>query len=124
MIKLSFMALILAIIANVVSNLLLKKAMVTAKGDTVRETVFGVLTSVWAWAGFLCLAVLLVSYLTAIRTLPLGPSYATVTAMTIAMLTAWGMLSGTEPLTVIKLVGIGAIIIGFILITVPFGRAP
>lgn len=122
MIKLSILALCLAILANVVSNLLFKHAMTTVKGETPLQTVLGVLTSIPAWAGFLCAGVLLASYLYAIRTLPLGPSYASVTAMTIALLTAWGMISGTEPLVPVKLVGIAAIIIGFVLITVPFGR--
>ena len=74
------------------------------------------------WLGFLCAGVLLVSYLFAIRTLPLGASYATVTAMTIAILTAWGIFSGSEPADPLRLAGIGAIMIGFVLVTVSLGR--
>lgn len=123
MIRLSIAALLLAVFANVISNILFKRGMQDARGETVRETVFAALTSGAIWAGFLCAGVLLVSYLFAIRTLPLGASYATVTALTIAILTAWGIVTGTEPADPVRLAGIGAIVFGFVLVTVSLGRA-
>jgi len=113
---------IVAIAANVTANLLLKRAMGGIDGARPLEALVHFLTSWTAWAGIASAGILFVSYLMAIRTLPLAPTYAAVTATTIALLTAWGLTLGGEAFSLPKLLGILAIAVGFVLIVVPFDR--
>lgn len=120
---LGYMALGIAVIANFVANLALKRAMQQAGSGSLADILFALLASIWFWSGIISAVVLLGAYLFAIRTVPLGVSYATVTALTIALLTTWGFLLGSDSFSVIKIVGVTAIIAGLVLITVPLGSA-
>ena len=117
-----YAALLLAVIGNTVANIALKRAMQDIGSGSRIQVLLGLLGSGFFWLGLISAGVLLVAYLVAIRTLPLGASYATVTALTIAILTSWGIFWGTEPADPVRMAGIGAIVIGFVLVTVSLGR--
>lgn len=119
----AYFALLLAVLGNTIANIALKRAMQGMDAENRLQAVLGLLGSGFFWLGIGSAGVLLVSYLFAIRTLPLGASYATVTALTIAILTAWGMVTGAEPADAVRLAGIAAIVVGFVLVTVSLGRA-
>lgn len=114
-----YLALGLAIVANVVANISLKRAMQDLEVDGLRSVVTGLVGSGAFWLGICCLAVLLSSYLFAIRLIPLGIAYAGVTSLTIALLTVWGMLYGGEQVGTLRLFGIIAVILGFVCIVMP-----
>ena len=118
-----YLALVLAIAGNTIANIALKRAMLGVGTGSRTEAVLVLLGSGAFWLGLASAGVLLVSYLVAIRTLPLGASYATVTGTTIALLTVWGIVTGTEPADPVRLAGVGAIVVGFVLVTVSLGRA-
>lgn len=121
MILWGYMALGLAVAANFCANIALKRAMQGVGGDSLREVITSLLFSWPFWVGIGAAVVLLSAYLFAIRILPLGTSYAAVTALTIALLTTWGFWTGSDPFTLAKVIGVMAIIIGFVLVTLPFG---
>lgn len=116
---LGFLALGLAILANVIANISLKRTMQGLEVDGLRSIILGLLGSGLFWLGIGCLAVLLSSYLFAIRIIPLGIAYAGVTSLTIALLTIWGVLYGGESLGPVRLIGIIAVILGFVCIVLP-----
>lgn len=120
---LGYLALGIAVAANFTSNLALKRAMQQVEGGGLFRTATTLAGSMAFWTGIGCALVLLAAYLYAIRTLPLGISYATVTGLNIALLTGWGVLSGTDPVSLIRMVGVGVIILGFVLVVVPSGAA-
>ena len=95
--------------------------MLRVEGGWLWSIMQSLMTSLPFWLGIGSAVVLLGAYLFARRILPLGTRYAAVTALTIALLTIWGFWSGTDTLTVFKAVGVCAIILGFVLVTVPFG---
>lgn len=112
----SILALSIAILANASANIFLKRAMETAGGGSTAAMIWTVITSATAWIGFASAGLLLISYLAAIRSLPLGPAYASVTGVTIAILTTWDTVAAGESLGLMKLSGIGLIVVGFILV--------
>lgn len=122
MIGLGYLALGIAVLANFSSNLAFQRAMQQVEGGSLGEILWSLLGSFPFWLGIGFAMVLLGAYLFAIRILPLGTSYAAVTALTIALLTTWGFWSGSDTLTWAKVTGILAIIVGFVLITGPFGN--
>lgn len=116
-----YLALGIAVAANFIANIALKRAMQRLETGSIGDVIMGLLGSLPFWIGMGSAMVLLGAYLFAIRILPLGTSYAAVTALTIALLTIWGFWSGSDTLTLAKVAGVCAIIIGFVLVTVPFG---
>ncbi len=116
---LGFLALGIAILANVIANISLKHAMQNLEVNGVRSVIFGLLGSGAFWMGICSLAVLLSAYLFAIRLIPLGIAYAGVTSLTIALLTVWGMFYGGENVGMLRLIGITAVILGFVCIVMP-----
>ena len=120
MTPISIIAVIVAITANVASNILFKAAMQRASGEGFLQVALSVARTWQIWLGLTLAGVLVVSYLIAIRNLPLGPTYAQVTGMTIALLTLWGYVMGGQSLDVIKLLGTALIIAGFLLVVIPF----
>lgn len=121
MTSVGYLALAVAVGSNFVANIALKRAMGRVSGDNLWEVLGTLLSTAAFWVGMGFAVLLLGSYLFAIRILPLSTSYAAVTALTIALLTVWGFWSGTDTLTLPKVVGVIAIIAGFVLVTVPFG---
>ena len=119
--SLGYVALGVAVAANFAANLALKRAMVQLEGGGLAATLLALLGSLAFWVGIGCAMVLLGAYLYAIRTVPLGIAYAAVTALNIALLTSWGFMSGTDPFSTLKLVGVAVIIFGFVLIMLPSG---
>lgn len=120
---LGFLALGVAVAANFVANLALKRAMVQVEGGGLVAIALTLLGSLAFWIGIGSAMVLLAAYLYAIRTVPLGISYASVTALTIGLLTTWGFLSGAEPVTLTRMIGVAVIIAGFILVMLPSGSS-
>lgn len=109
-------ALLLAICSNAFANVMLKRAMSGIEAEGPGAVAAALLRSGAFWAGIAGAVVLLGAYLLAIRSLPLGPTYAAVTSVTIALLTAWGLTFGQESLGWMKLAGVGAVILGIVLI--------
>ena len=118
---LGYVALGIAVLANFTANIALKRAMQQVGGGSLGDILLGLLGSLAFWTGIGSAVVLLSAYLFAIRTLPLGTSYAAVTALTIAALTVWGFWTGSDPVTIFKAIGVMAIILGFLLVTLPLG---
>lgn len=116
-----YIALGIAVAANFTANLALKRAMVHSGAEGLAATLLSLLGSLAFWIGIGSAMVLLGAYLYAIRTVPLGISYAAVTALNIALLTVWGVLSGADSFSALKMTGVAVIILGFILIMVPAG---
>ncbi|MEM7364913.1 MAG: SMR family transporter [Pseudomonadota bacterium] len=101
---------VIAVVANVATNLLLKKAMTSMSGEG--SLVLEALSSPWLWGGILAGLVLLGSYLMAIRELDLSISYAVVTAAALIGVTLMSALLFEESLTAMKGVGVVLIIVG------------
>ena len=100
----------IAVVANVATNLLLKKAMTSMSDEG--SLVFQAATSVWLWGGIVAGLVLLGSYLMALRELDLSISYAVVTAAALIGVTLMSALLFNESLNLMKALGVALIIVG------------
>lgn len=94
---LSWAALIFAVAANIAANIWLKKAMVTVDTSLGKGLFLQVLGSASFWAGGFFACLLLISYLSAIRHLPVGTAYAFTTSLAMAgIIVAENRLFGTH----------------------------
>lgn len=78
---LSWAALALAIMANVAANTSLKQAMISVSTDSDKSILLQVLAVPSFWIGLVFAGVLLLSYLVAIRNMPVGTAYAFTTSL-------------------------------------------
>lgn len=81
-----FAFLIVAVVANLVTNFSLKAAVRSLDTSSVGSVVLGLLSSPWAWIGGLSGFVLLGSFMAAIRLLPLSVAYPVLTAIAIVVM--------------------------------------
>lgn len=101
-----------AVVANVAANVSLKKLATGLKFDGIGPLVTSVLLTPWSWiAGGSC-AVLLTLYVLAIRTLPLGVTYITVSSLALAGLTVIDVVTGGKTLDFWWLAGLSFVILG------------
>ncbi len=78
---LPWIALAVAVIANISANLLLKQVMVRVDPASTRSTLLQVLSSASFWLGIAAAAVLLLAYLVAIRNISVGTAYVVTTSL-------------------------------------------
>jgi multidrug transporter EmrE-like cation transporter len=109
--------LLVAVIANIATNLLLKKTMRSIEAPLGVELARQAVLSPWLWGAFVAGGLLLLSYILAIRTMDLSLSYAIVTSAALLGITFFAWLVFHEPLTVTKIFGVLLIIGGIILVT-------
>ncbi len=106
-----------AIVANIVTNFALKTAVRGVDTTSILTIFGGLIKSPWAWCGMLGASVLLVSFMGAIRTLPLSTAYPILTALAILTMTIieWGFQGvSIGPLKIVGLtltiLGVGALV--------------
>lgn len=113
-----YVSLCVAVLANIVSNVSLRRAVRDVDTQSAFSIATGLLTSPAAWLGIASAGLLLAAYMTAIRSLPLSMCYAAVTVLAMAGLTAWGGLTGTEVITPLRLLGLALVVAGICLVVV------
>ncbi|MEM9342749.1 MAG: SMR family transporter [Pseudomonadota bacterium] len=107
-----WIALVLAIAGNVGANVAFKRFIQNADG-----TVLQAVKQPSLWIGLCLGGLLLVSYLYALRGLPLGLAYTFATSISIAGITLAGVLLYGETITLRSAVGIAVIMAGIVLLT-------
>ena len=95
----SFVA--LAVTANVVTNFSLKIAVRKIETGSPGQIVLGLIKTPYTWIGLFGAAVLLVSFMAAIRTLPLSSAYSALTALAIASITFIEWWGQGEPMSLV-----------------------
>lgn len=107
-------ALLLAVCANISANVALKLAVLGFSGPLdIRAT----LTAPWAWVGVISCILLLGGYLIAIRGVELSIAYPIVTGLAMVGIAIMGHVLFAEALNLQKLVGIGFIIAGVVVLS-------
>ncbi|MFQ5563766.1 MAG: DMT family transporter [Parvularculaceae bacterium] len=107
----------IAVVANIATNLMLKKTMAAIDAPFGAAFVKETLVSPWLWGALVAGGTLLGSYLLAIRTLDLSLSYAVVTSAALVGITVFAAIAFGEAMTAMKLSGTALIILGIALIT-------
>lgn len=108
----SWAALVVATIANIVANTSLKQAMISVDTNLDKIILLQVLGLVSFWIGLVFAGVLLLSYLVALRHLPVGTAYAFTTSLAMAgIIIVESRLFGT-PVSMSKAAGIGFVALG------------
>ncbi|MEO1137362.1 MAG: hypothetical protein AAFW68_12280 [Pseudomonadota bacterium] len=110
-----------AVLANIATNVMLKKLMAGASNASGIPLVIELVTSWWFWGAAISGVVLVGGYLLAIRTLDLSVSYSIVTASALIGISIASALLLGESLTLVKLAGIALIIAGIYLISMTQG---
>lgn len=110
-------ALFVAVIANVVANSALKVAVASISANSVRGVLLQLLSQASLWIGLAFAAVLLVSYMTALRGLPASTAYIVVSSLAVlGLLVVDNTLFGI-PLGGTKLLGTALAVCGVWLMT-------
>lgn len=112
----SWLALLLCVVANINANLAFKRFMIAQPMDLTWPSAVAAATNPWLWAGGVSAAIVLGSYLYAIRALPLGVAYPLVTGVAVAGVALAGNLLFGEALGAMRLLGIALVIGGVMLI--------
>ncbi len=108
----AWVALSIAVLANVVANLSLKVAARGASGETASSRLFAFLAQPWTWVGIGAAILLLVCYLIAIREIGLGVAYASVTSVALVLITVSASFILGERLTLMTILGMALVILG------------
>ncbi len=109
--------LMLAVVANVGANIALKTAMVSVSAPTNKEMIFQIVEKTSFWIGIACAGILLLSYLVAIRQMPVSNAYITVTSLAMVGLVSVEWLAYGTPLGISKILGMVLVICGISLLT-------
>jgi len=112
-----FAFLLVAVVANLVTNFSLKAAMRGLDTSSVGSVIAGLISSPWAWLGGFGGIVLLGSFMAAIRVLPLSIAYPVLTALAIVVMALIEWRFQNVDLSLWKLAGLGLIISGISLVT-------
>ncbi|SLN68045.1 hypothetical protein PEL8287_03772 [Roseovarius litorisediminis] len=107
----------MATIANVSLNLCLKAISPSLYFDTPLALLGRLLSSPWAWLGFISGVVLLASFALALRSMPLSVTYIVITCSAMVLLTVLGAVLGYESLSFLRSFGLAFIILGLVLVT-------
>ncbi|MEM9781141.1 MAG: hypothetical protein AAF899_01590 [Pseudomonadota bacterium] len=113
---LGYVAIAVAIGANVTANIALRHAVRAVEPGSPVAVALSLLANPLAWLGGISLALLLGSFLLAVRFLPLSLAYATVTASVIMLLSIFDAVIGDAALGPLRLAGIAAIVTGVVLL--------
>lgn len=106
-----------AVLANIACNIMLKKLMNNMTAQSPIGSVMEAISSVWFWGGGIAGAVLLLSYLMALRTLDLSASYAIVTSLALIGITLSSIAFLNEQASIPKIAGVILVVIGILLIS-------
>jgi len=106
----------IAIVANVLTNVALKRAAQSVEVFSFPKLLLDLMTSSWMWVGFVSALVLVACYMLAIRSLPLSVGYVSVTSMAMVGITLVGVLTGTEVLSLPRVIGICLVLAGVVLV--------
>ena len=113
----SWAALALAVTANVVANASLRQAMVSVNSDSNKSVFVQVLTQPSFWICLVFAGILLLSYLAAIRNIPVGTAYAFTTSLAmVGIIVVEHRLFGTS-ISTSKSAGIAFVALGVWLMT-------
>jgi small multidrug resistance pump len=107
----AWLALVVAVLANVVANVALKYA-VRKTPDSAEHFLTSFFTQTWTWIGLCAGGILLASYLLAIRSIGLGISYAVVTSAALVLVTISAAVAFHERISAATIVGMGLIMLG------------
>lgn len=110
-------ALVVAVIANVTANTALKIAMASISPDSDKGVALQVLGTASFWVGLFFCGILLVSYLAAIRSLPVSVAYVLVTSLAMVGLVIVERILLGVPLETARILGMGLAICGVWLMT-------
>jgi small multidrug resistance pump len=108
----AWLALSLAVLANVVANISLKFAVRQASYDSSGHFLVRFFMQTWTWIGLCAGVILLASYLLAIRDIGLGFSYAIVTSVALVLVTISAAIAFQERMSLTTVIGIGLIMVG------------
>jgi len=109
-------ALSIAVIFNAVANIAFKYAMITGGQALESGDILGFLKQPWPWVGGIASAVLLGSYLLAIRQISLSTSYAVTTTLSLVLISIASMYLFGDKINLYKATGIALAIIGIVMI--------
>jgi spermidine export protein MdtJ len=105
-----------AVASNVLANIAFKITMSSIEGDLGPSNFMTAVTRGWFWVAVGASAVLLGSYLLALRQIGLAASYAVVTSSALVAISIASQLVFGERITVAKAIGIIAVVLGLFLI--------
>lgn len=111
-----WVALLLAVGANILANTALKLAVRDVTTPIDARALLGLASAPWAWIGVASAAALLVLYLIAIRGIDLGIAYPAVTGLAMAGIVVAGCAVFSEPLGLQKVIGVGLVFAGVVLL--------
>jgi multidrug transporter EmrE-like cation transporter len=112
-----WLPLVLCAVANISANLALKRAVGGQAPELSWGAALAILREPWLWLGLLFAGIVLLSYLYAIRTLPIGLAYPVVTGLvTLGTFFAGSLVFG-EAMTLRALAGVILVAIGLVLVS-------
>lgn len=117
---------LLSVLLNAAAQLFLKAGTnvvgTVSFGDAnTLNTLMGIARVPWFWAGFACYGISLFTWIAALSRLPVSVAYPLVSiGYVVNALAAWWLFG--ESLTMQKLIGVGFIIIGVILVSTTFSK--
>ena len=112
-----WIALLVAVAANIGANVAFKHFMETSDLSWNKAAAFKAVLHPSLWIGVTLGVTLLVSYLVALRGLPISVAYTTATTLSIVGITSVGVLMYGEPFGARMALGIAIVISGVLLIT-------
>nr|AFB69906.1 drug efflux transporter [uncultured bacterium] len=112
----SWAALILAVAANIGANTALKSAVASLSPQAGESSMVQLLRNGYLWVGLALAALLLVSYLVAIRHIPISVAYLAVTTLAMVGLVVVDSTFFGLKLGVHNLLGIGLVMVGLALV--------
>ncbi len=112
-----WLALLLCVVANVTANVSFKRFVDATEIEPSWHGLLQVILQPWLWAGFVTAGVVLLSYLYAIKVVPLGAAYPIVTSLATVGIALAGVLLFGEAMKVTKVVGVILVIGGVLLVS-------
>jgi len=112
-----WLPLLLCAIANIGANLALKQAMGGRALDFSWGALFSLLRDPYLWLGFVLAGIVLLSYLYAIRTLPIGLAYPVVTGLATLGTFFVGSLVFGDAMGLRAIGGVALIALGLVLVS-------
>ena len=112
-----WIALFVAVIANIGANIAFKHFLESSDLKWTKSAAVSAALHPSLWIGVGLGVTLLVSYLAALRGLPISVAYTTATTLSIAGITALGVLFYSEPFGWRMALGVATVVVGVLLIT-------
>jgi quaternary ammonium compound-resistance protein SugE len=112
-----WLALLVSVAANISSNFALKRFTQETAGAAPADGLLHLLLKPWLWLGIVCAGVVMLSYLFAIRGLPLSVAYPVATGLSAAGICLIGAFVFGESIKLSTLSGIVLIVAGVMLVS-------